>query len=373
MKFSRKNDEYLVGKIEDATLLNIEKSIYNESFQFSDFKIIDKYLNLLEMDIHELLVLRKLNNNIKRLYKIKQADRNSIIKQVQVLLTETSKEIYITRLDIRNFYSSIDRNKILKKLLENDYLLSYHSKYLLQKLFFDHGQISNHAGLPFGLNLSATLSELYMRDFDKNIRNIDGVYYYARYVDDIIVFSYKNIDIQKTINEKKYLHSELKFNQDKCKTVLAHDRDFLLDFLGYKFEYENNSLSISISKNKINKIKSRIIHAFLDFFKRGDFTLLEKRIIFLTSNYIIYENENRKLKGGLSYNYNLINNYNVIQELDTFLVKTIFSKNGSFGKRNCLTKEQKEKLKKYTFHFGFHQKVLYKFSRQEHSSIKRCW
>ena len=230
-------------------------------------------------------------------------------------------------------------------------------------------------GLPFGLNLSSTMSELYMRDFDKNIRGIDGIYYFARYVDDIIIFSYKDIDIQKTIEKNGYLHSELDFNQDKCETLLVNGgRNFSLNFLGYKFSSIGNSnLMISISDNKINKIKTRIIHSFLDFFKKNNFDLLEKRIRFLTSNYLIYKNEDRELKGGLAYNYNLINNYDVLKELDRFLLKTIFSKNGSFGKKNSLTRTQKSKIKRYSFDFGFHKKVLYKFSRNEHSFIKRCW
>ena len=69
-KFSRKSDDYLIGSINELTLFNIENSIYDESFTFSNFKIIDKYLNLLDIDIHELLILRKLNHNIKNRYSL---------------------------------------------------------------------------------------------------------------------------------------------------------------------------------------------------------------------------------------------------------------------------------------------------------------
>lgn len=373
-KFSRKSDDYLIGSIDELTLLDIETSIYDESFEFSNFKIIDKYLNLLDIDIHELLILRKLNHNIKKLYKIKQSDRTSIIKQVKTLLTETSRNIYVTRLDIKNFYSSINKNNLLKKLLENDYLLSYHSKFLLNQLFNEHTQLSTKQGLPFGLNLSATLSELYMRDFDKKIQKIDGVYYFARYVDDIIIFSIKDINIKELIEEKHYLHDELHFNEDKCEfTTITQNNPFELSFLGYKFNYANKILNISIADKKISKIKSRIIYTFIDYFKTNDFNLLDKRIRFLTGNYIIYKNEDRALKGGLSYNYSFINDYTVLKELDKFLIKTIFSKNGSIGKKNCLSNIQKKALKKYSFLFGFQNKVLHKFNKHEHSLIKRCW
>lgn len=43
-------------------------------------------------------------------------------------------------------------------------------------------------GLPRGLGISAVLSELRMKYFDLSLRRVEGVYYYARFVDDIIVF-----------------------------------------------------------------------------------------------------------------------------------------------------------------------------------------
>ena len=42
-------------------------------------------------------------------------------------------------------------------------------------------------GLPRGIDISATLSELFMADLDSEIKKIDGIFFYARYVDDIIV------------------------------------------------------------------------------------------------------------------------------------------------------------------------------------------
>lgn len=374
MNFARKKDEYLIGEVDELKLENIEETIFNESFQFSDFKIINKYVNLLDIDIHELLVLRKLNYNIKKLYKIKQSDRNSIVKQVNTLLQETSRDIFVTRLDIKNFYGSINIESILTKLLKNDYLLSYHSKFILKHLFMEHNQFINHKGLPFGLNLSATLSELYMRNFDNKMKSLNGIYYYSRYVDDIIIFSYIDLDIVDIIKKEKILPKELSLNMDKYKYLkIFGTSDFTLDFLGYKFDCTNKNLNITISENKVRKIKTRMIKSFLDFYKNKRFELLNDRIKFITGNYTIYKNENRSLNGGLSYNYNLVNENSIFLELDTFLVKTIFSKSGSLGKKNCLTRLQKNQLKKYSFLFSFQNNVLHKFSRNNHSHIKRCW
>lgn len=48
------------------------------------------------------LVLRKLHKNIKRIYAVQQADRNTIVKQMKLLLTE-NVEMRIIRLDVRHF------------------------------------------------------------------------------------------------------------------------------------------------------------------------------------------------------------------------------------------------------------------------------
>lgn len=379
--FYRKADEYKIGEVNLDLLESISENIYSEDFIFENFTLINNYINLQKIDIHKLLVLRKLNFHIKKLYKVKQSDRKSIIKQVKVLLSEKSRKIYVTRLDIKDFYPSINRDKVLRKIVNNDYLLSYHSKILLNKLFTDNEQIKAIKGLPFGLNLSATLSELYMRDFDKKIASIDGIYYYARYVDDIIIFSYKDTDIESLILHENYLPQGLVFNQEKVyKKEIDIKSDFEIDFLGYKFNVFNNdksinkrTISISIAENKVNKIKNRIIKSFLDYFKNKDFNLLLKRVAFLTGNHVIYHNEGRKLKGGLYYSYEYITNYSVLKELDVFLRKIIFSRNGSIGKKNSLSSVNKKNLLKYSFLFGFEKKLLNNFSNHEISKIKRCW
>ena len=70
--------------------------------------------------------------------------------------------------------------------------MSNETKQLLEKIF---NKVQQPNGLPRGLNISATLAELYMKDFDHNIVTTDGVFYYSRFVDDIIIFSYKEITL----------------------------------------------------------------------------------------------------------------------------------------------------------------------------------
>src|SRR5690606_21970030 len=129
----------------------LEEKIINDSFQFS-MKTNGHYVYL--ENLSEKLLIRKLNDNIKRIYKDEQANRKVIIQQVQTLLGETAT-FWIIKTDIKSFYESIDRNKILKKL-KNDAMLSYYSVRLIEKIF-EAPQLINNQGLPRGLNISSTL------------------------------------------------------------------------------------------------------------------------------------------------------------------------------------------------------------------------
>jgi hypothetical protein len=69
------------------------------------------------------------------------------------------------------------------KLLQNNIsqiLEDYNSKK-------DTATIKHEKGVPRGVGISSYLSELYMENIDNEIRNLQDVIYYARYVDDIFI------------------------------------------------------------------------------------------------------------------------------------------------------------------------------------------
>ena len=87
--------------------------------------------------------------------------------------------MWVLKSDIKSFYESIDVDKIISKL-KNDFILSYHSINLIDDLL-EKSANWDVTGLPRGLNISATLSEIAMRKFDKDVRNFDSIYYYGRF------------------------------------------------------------------------------------------------------------------------------------------------------------------------------------------------
>lgn len=342
-----------------------------------------KFLSKLSDDF----ILRKINDNICKVYAIHQADRYKIVKVIHNIL-ESEKPCYILKTDIKDFYESIKPNDIIK-IINASSLLSFDTKFTLEQ-FFEHKIIKNSGGLPRGINISASLSELFMKKFDKEVKKIESIFFYARYVDDIIIFSTEKIEpkeIQKILNSSQPLASETKLllNQDKTELYEISpeltNTMYEFNFLGYHFKNDPEKAAIiSITHKKVNKIKFKIIKSLIDYNKTNDFLLLKKRIIFLKANYPIKKSSQKisanerqgSLHGGLAYNYPLINSFDELRELDNFFHYVLYS--GKFYRLNKnLSGEQKYKLIKIKFYHGYHRRVLRKFSLNCLDKITKCW
>lgn len=413
-----------------SELDNIFNAIKEDKFEFKINKIED---NFTVNDLAQKLLLRRLNDNIKRIYKDEQSNRRIIISQVKTLLQETSP-FWILKTDIKSFYESINNQRLVEKL-KDDAMISYHSIYLVKKIFDNILIKKNINGLPRGINVSATLSEIYMRKFDQWARRYQGVFYYARFVDDIIIFTSSEKVAQaikgqiNTILDE--LDTDLKINDDKTEIFdgLKITKSKPLNYLGYSFfkeksdtakvkpynksnhikinnldityidsgiEISLNSISgisklqydaievakqdkliVTIAEKKVQKIKTRIIKAFVYYSQNKDFRLLENRIKFLTSNFPIRQNKetNKELRAGIFYNYNQITSNEVLQNLNTFYLKILFSKNKGLGNKlkTCLSITQKNRLKKYNFLSGFEKPTYHKFKTDEMKEIVNNW
>lgn len=376
----------------ESEIAQIEEKILDESFEF-DIKNNCEYY-FLENISHKLL-LRKLNDNIRRIYKDEQANRKFIIHQVKTLLSETAP-FWIIKTDIKSFYENIDRDRVFRKL-KNDAMLSYYSIFLLRKIF-ENPIIHSSKGLPRGLNISSSLSEIYMRNFDKAIQRFKDVFYYARFVDDIIIFLnnkdsanelYENLNL--IISKEKI---DLEINSEKTELIDGSNFKLLkkgyngppihnnIEYLGYKFYLNDsepkreNKLKISIADKKVKKIKTRIVKSYVDFTSTNDFDLLIKRVKFLTGNYgISKSNDGSILKAGIYYNYTHINDLEILKELNQFHKKLIFSKRGNLGVKisGKLSNRQKEILKKHCFIAGYRNKTFNSFSYVEMGQIIQTW
>ena len=322
------------------------------------------------------LILRKLYKNIKRIYGIGQSNRNLIVKQMVSLLIDGSHK-WIIRLDIRNFYESIERSLLMERFQE-DGRLNYQSISLLKNLFANPS-ISEKKGLPRGLSISSVMSELYMKYFDLEIRRMEGVFYYARFVDDIIIFCSSKISQENIwIKIPKLLSNiGLQLNESKSYKWDNQQKILNLTYLGYTFfPKEKNIIEITIADKKVNIIKTRITKSFVRFAKDGDFDKLKNRIKFLTGNFTIYNPSTLlPIRIGIYFNYNMITSKTSLYELDKYYQRLLHCKTGRLGTRLRIqmTVIQQKELSKYSFVFGFERHVRHYFTSAMIADITNCW
>jgi hypothetical protein len=386
-KLGRNRNDYLVS------LEKISAEILSEDFTFSAFSVSNrggKPVYSVTSHIDEFAI-RKLSDNLSRVYGVQQANRSEIIGQVIPLLRE-KVPFYLLKLDIKGFYENINRSELLERI-SKDSSLSFRSKLLLDQLLGSTQHFSG-PGLPRGISLSATLSELYMKEFDAHARSVDGVYFYARFVDDILIFSFSSSEPLKSILAKS-LPAGMQFNDDK-ERLLGFDRNGNcavfdgkpeISYLGYKFIFRPPGtpasppfprLTIKIAESKLMKMRRRIMLSFFSFIKNKDASLLNDRIRFLTGNcQMKRDGDNGKLLTGIYYNYTHIDESGIqeLKSLTQFLRKAILSKRGAFGKKlqAHLTCEQRRVLILYCFEAGFRKKITHKSTPERLKQIKECW
>lgn len=188
-----------------------------------------------EDNVYNFFISKKIQENIRETYKVRQSSRYAILSQLINLLEDNCPK-YVIRTDIKNFYESIPQ-KILLEKINNDYLLSIKTKKFINQIFDSYNGLTAQTdadtaiGVPRGIGISAYLSELFMRNVDNQIQELDDLIYYARYVDDIIAIfvpQSKNVNgnyLQNYLSQiKKIVESEeLNLNEAKTKEYKLFD------------------------------------------------------------------------------------------------------------------------------------------------------
>lgn len=387
------------NKAENIRIKEIMDFFYDDKSMFSipdSRKFYGKNIYSVN-NFRDYFLIKRFIKTFKTINYIKQSNRIEIVDAIIALIQEY-KPYYIIRLDIKEFYESINR-QILLGSLNNDSIYSESTLKILVKLF-NMLEIQGIDGLPRGISISPVLSEYYLRPFDKICKNMDSVFYYARFVDDIIIFTTENLNINDlATNLPDGLTFHTKGDKSQALSVYRDKNDKLQKFsyLGYEFTLksvrQNKSFDyfIDISPKKINKIKTRIVKSFLDYEKNKDFSLLLKRIRFLTHNfYIRNQYRDTKLKSGIYYNYKRITidkfdeeyktdkakNPLSLNQLDFFLRKIIFDKKFSMkvlGYGHGLTKIQAKQIARLSFNVGFRERKFWGFTVKELKNISICW
>lgn len=144
------------------------------------------------------LVFRKLNNNLEYCLRIKYSNRSDIVDNIKNILSE-GNPYTVYRLDVKSFYESFDIKAVQDKI-NSELYLSNETKRILSNILNEH-LASGYSGLPRGLATSAIISEYMMKNFDLFIKRKPGVFYHARFVDDIFIVTNGEDDHDKFISE----------------------------------------------------------------------------------------------------------------------------------------------------------------------------
>jgi hypothetical protein len=347
------------------------------------------------------LVARKICSNIKKTSKATPRGRAQIVSNLRLLLEE-GVPFRVYRLDVKSFYESFKVSNVIAKIGELAEL-SPLSKRLLHDLLGCHAALGG-TGIPRGLALSAALSEHLMCDFDHKVSGHSEVFFFSRYVDDIIIVTSAREDSTIFVRQiENMLPSGLRLNPTKRQIEEAGDRVnptkpadatvhlFKFDYLGYSFRisepvYEKNNkkphdhhrtVVMDIAERKIARFKTRISRSFFDFAKGGDWPLLRDRIKFLTKNFSVY---NAKAGGkkiaGIFHSYPLASSdAEGIASLDDFLRNAILAKNGRIASLSSskLTGAQKRQLLSNSFMEGHAKASFIYFSGSRLKQIQACW
>lgn len=356
-------------------------------------------------NLKEKLILRHCNSNLKCLESLLPKQRNKIIDELKIYLKEGTK-FKVYRLDIKSFFESIQLPQLFK-YMHDESRLSRHTKNLLEWYLKACERIHETKGLPRGLEISPMLSELYLSEFDYNINRHPEVFYYSRFVDDMVIVSSGNEEQASFMKQVEFfLPNGLKINKDKLnisplipkRSKGDNNNDKILhkfDFLGYSFSIVDTALSknavnsiyrrvvVDLSNSRLRKIKTRISRSFYAFKNDGDYKLLLDRISFLTSNRDLNRKikslssiEKSKISTGIYYsNARLDENSKALEQLDKFLIYCAMSNRGRLSNvsKYSLTLSQRKELLRNNFTKGFSERVYRKYNFKRYTEITKIW
>jgi hypothetical protein len=375
-------------------LADAAMSIVQTDFAALDLRKIEIRGNI-ALSVHStphLVVLRCLNQIIRRAVGIHPSDRDTIVRRLITVLTEgVPHRLY--KFDIRKFFDSIDTLELFGRL-SNEARVPRNAILVLEDFLFELVDRRQIFGLPRGIQLSATLSEYAMKEFDRFVSRLPEVYYYARYVDDIVFVTGAREDkAQFERRIKNALPAGLQFNSTKTKYIdipvqyksdgLAVIGDF--DYLGYNFSIHETkrvdhrfcrAVDVTLAPRKIRRLKTRICRAVASFNSNGDKRLLERRLQLLTGNYNLRDLSTGRLRNvGLYCNYRRANSNAALVELDRFLRSIFVGDRGSLARRLSLrmTHSTRCSFLRFSFTRSFDHRTFYNFRASDLSELTLCW
>lgn len=312
-----------------------------------------------EKNKENIFTLKVINNYLSKSFSVKQKNRDEIVPQISSLVNDKIAK-YIIKGDIRNFFESINQEKLTSALYKDSRLNAITRKIIKSILDGYNSASGVNKGIPRGISISSYLAEIYLKEFDDYMKKIPNCVFYERYVDDFIII----LTPSEKINEAKLIsdiQSELKelglsLNEEKTAIhdLFLGNNNKNFDYLGYEFKISGGKLEISISSKREQKYIKRIKKSF-HFYKnsksksKATSDLLIKRIKFLTSNTRLKNNKSNAFIG-VYYSNKFISDLDCFKKIQKTLESEINSINNTRVKNSLSKIDIKSNFinKKYT-------------------------
>ena len=360
----------------DSELERVSKIIGGKGFRINvallPATVAGKRVYGVGSSLDQILAVRFVQRALKVLYELRMPSRDILVSQIKSLALDCVPK-YIIRADVESFYESVRHEELLDGIHKSPEL-SVLIKRILTRLLKDYVAVSgDHNGLPRGIGISAYLSEIYLSSIDAEIRRQDDLFYYARYVDDMVlmyapqrkelVASYLPV-LSKVLSDKGLTLN----NKTKAIDLLGNQKG-KFDYLGYTFDVSSSSPGVRLSQRKFDKYKSRIDKAFSDYSLKSGFIPKKSadelllRCLFLTGNMRLF---NRKSNAfiGVYFSNKYITETGQLAGLDSFYRNKI---------TGVASPSLKRRLSKLSFEKGFKEKLFRNFDSKQLSELSRGW
>jgi len=315
------------ASILDSEVELIQRKVTNMTYRFSRFneKLILKNKSSLPRAVYiptvrDRLVLNTLNTYLSEKFSEDLAPYQLTVKEIikDIIQTlESDKYDAFIKLDIKNFFPSLDHKILLDKLQKR---LNDKTAFSLLKKALNRSQ----KGIAQGLSISSQLAAIYLNDVDKSFTH-RTTFKYFRFVDDILILC-NHSEIQSIESEVKQQITDLGLDLHPTiiggksgKSGTGYLKENTLEYLGFSF----SGNKISVRESSVEKLRKRIRQVFSS--SLNDISLLNKN-----TYPEFYYKLNLKITGCLYNNrpygwlffFQDINDLTLLHHLDWFVKKS---------------------------------------------------
>lgn len=178
---------------------------------------------------------------------------------IQLCRQTRQGQLWVMESDFREFFDSLDHDR-LKNLIDalpvDDRAKNLCWRYVRTGAVSmddrdDEYPASRQSGIVQGGCLSGVLANLYLAEFDREVRKLGGTY--LRYADDFVIFFDNEDACHRALDEVQRLAHEAKLDLHPDKTEITHVNEGL-EFLGFELQ----GTRLAIRQQNIEKFRARV-------------------------------------------------------------------------------------------------------------------